>query len=116
MTLTASVPGCEECARLETAGRDPALRLTLGSHYLVRLIQHHIDVHDAEGIHVDGCEECARWNAGGWGINEHLGEAWSRQHFVLHGLGIVWDGPGHPLRMADMPPMDAPRRVRAVRP
>jgi hypothetical protein len=117
MTLTASVPGCERCAELETAGRDPRLRLTLGSLYLSRLVDHHIDVHDAPGIHADGCEACERWNAGGWGVASHLAALWSRRHFVQHHLGLIWDGPGHPLRFADMPPMDQPHpSVRAVRP
>jgi hypothetical protein len=116
MDLTATVPGCARCAELETAGRDPTLRLTLGSLYLARLVAHHIEAHDAPGVHVDGCEECERWTAGGWGIASHLAAIWSRQHFVRHQLDLIWDGAGHPLRFADMPPIAEPQRLCAVRP
>jgi hypothetical protein len=94
--------GCLSCVELEAKGRDPELRQTTGSGALSRLIDHHIRAHDAEGTLVAGCDECQRMLEGR-GIKQHLWEWWARRHYVMHELGIVSDGAGHPLRFADMP-------------
>jgi hypothetical protein len=106
---------CAVCADLEAQGRAPELRLTTGSLALYRLIEHCIDAHDAVGFFCVDCVRCADLARRG-PIKERLRVKWERHHHVMHQLGIVEDGAGHPLRFADMPEPAVERSRRAWTP
>jgi hypothetical protein len=93
---------CSECAELEAKGRAPELRLTSGSAYLFSLVNHVIAAHELPGVPPELLEPEAFHG------NE-LRRMYTLRWRVQAMLGIVWDGPGHPLRYADMPPMIFPR-------
>lgn len=84
-----------------------------GSLYLYRLIEHHIDEHDAQGVHYEDCYRCVELARGH--IKPRLLNRLRRHHHVMHELGLVWDGPGWPLQFEDMPAPDvAARRLARI--
>ncbi|WP_424639947.1 hypothetical protein [Embleya sp. AB8] len=85
---------CVDLAAEGRAGRSVALWMLVG---------HHMTVHRAVGEQVATCGECAYWERSDLMIAPDLVANWRRRHHVAHMLRIVWNGPGHPLRFADMP-------------
>lgn len=100
-----AVVRCATCAIFERVARDPERRNRGAAASIYLLVVHHARDHDTPGKTVEGCSTCDEYEKGPRGIHPRLAATWGRWHGVEHALGIVSDGPGTPLRFADMAPL-----------
>jgi hypothetical protein len=102
---SAIIGTCPTCIDLEAAGSSQKEGAGAA---LAKLIEHHIDVHQAAGVRISACRRCAEYRRtqGHGSLLAH----WARVHFVMHQLGITeerpyprsrHDDPLYPLRFTD---------------